>query len=139
MTTFNAFEDYYPPAWSAKPTHNYYLEVLKNGVEVEKKFIDQKAMYLVGKHKDICDIILDNPTISRKHALFQSKNNGEMFIFDLNSTHGTYVNNIKIPSKLFQKLTIFDQIRFGQSQRLYLLRCTKLEDEDGNKQEIDLI
>lgn len=40
MTSYNAFEDYYPPSWSAKPIYNYYLEVLKNGVEVEKKFID---------------------------------------------------------------------------------------------------
>jgi pSer/pThr/pTyr-binding forkhead associated (FHA) protein len=72
-------------------------------------------MYLVGKHKEVCDIVLDNPSISRKHALFQSKNSGEMFLFDLGSTHGTFVNGAKVPSRLFHRLNIFDQVRFGQS------------------------
>lgn len=31
--------------------------------------LKQKAMYLIGKNEKICDIVLDNPTISRKHAV----------------------------------------------------------------------
>lgn len=65
-------------------------------------------MYLIGKNTSICDIALDNPTISRKHAVFQSKNTNEIFVFDLGSTHGTLVNNLKIPTKLFHKLKPFD-------------------------------
>lgn len=56
----------------------------------------KKAMYLIGKNSEICDIILDNPTISRKHAVLQSKNTDELFIYDLGSTHGTFVNHHKI-------------------------------------------
>lgn len=62
-----------------RPKLPFFLEVLKNGVFVEQKKIDnvildkkyyfQKAMYLIGKNDKICDIVLDNPTISRKHAV----------------------------------------------------------------------
>ena len=42
-------------------------------------------MYLVGKNSEICDIVLDNPAISRKHAVIQNKNTNESFIYDLGS------------------------------------------------------
>ena len=47
----------------------YSLEVIKEGTLLEKVHIDKKSFYLVGKVPDICDIVLDNPTISRKHAI----------------------------------------------------------------------
>ena len=34
-------ESYIPPTWSARPNHEYYLEVLKNGILVDKSMINQ--------------------------------------------------------------------------------------------------
>ncbi|CAD8063554.1 unnamed protein product [Paramecium primaurelia] len=138
MSTFTLYEDYTPPSWSMRPKLPFYLEVLKNGVLIEQKKIDNKAMYLIGKNEKICDIVLDNPTISRKHAVLQSKNTNEFYLYDLGSTHGTFVNNVKIPTKLFHKLKPYDQLKFGQSIRMYILRCEDLEKEDANIQEQEL-
>ncbi|CAK80521.1 unnamed protein product (macronuclear) [Paramecium tetraurelia] len=138
MSTFTLYEDYTPPSWSMRPKLPFYLEVLKNGVLIQQKKIDNKAMYLIGKNEKICDIVLDNPTISRKHAVLQSKNTNEFYLYDLGSTHGTFVNNVRIPTKLFHKLKPYDQLKFGQSLRMYILRCEDLEKEDANVQEQEL-
>ena len=45
------------------------FEVIKNGVEQDIVKLDEKTFYLVGKVPDLCDIVLENPTISRKHAV----------------------------------------------------------------------
>ncbi|CAD8091618.1 unnamed protein product [Paramecium sonneborni] len=138
MSSFTLYEDYTPPSWSMRPKLPFYLEVLKNGVLIQEKKIDNKAMYLIGKNDKICDIVLDNPTISRKHAVLQSKNTNEFYIYDLGSTHGTFVNNVRIPTKLFHKLKPYDQLKFGQSIRMYILRCEELEKEDQSIQEQEL-
>jgi pSer/pThr/pTyr-binding forkhead associated (FHA) protein len=46
---------------------------------------------------------------------------GEVFLFDLNSTHGTFVNKQRIAAKTFTPLNIGDSVRFGESSRLYIL------------------
>lgn len=34
------YEDYTPPSWSMRPKFGFYLEILKNGVNVGEKKID---------------------------------------------------------------------------------------------------
>lgn len=40
MSTFTLYEDYTPPSWSMRPKLPFYLEVLKNGVLIEQKKIN---------------------------------------------------------------------------------------------------
>lgn len=113
---------YHPPdtvgATSADP--RYSFEVLKTGTIVDRfKFsrLDNKGFYVVGR-VPACDIVAENPTVSRTHAILQfitcppekkggpgSKvGNGEagvpdrtgLYLFDLNSTHGTFINKNQI-------------------------------------------
>ena len=49
---------------------------------------------LVGRHQD-SDILLQSSEISRKHAAFLLKNN-ELWLQDLKSSNGTFVNDVRI-------------------------------------------
>jgi hypothetical protein len=41
------------------------LEIIKNGVVVEERELKEKAFFLVGKLPDLCDLVLEHPSISR--------------------------------------------------------------------------
>ena len=50
-----------------------------------------KERFVVGKNTHQCDFVINNSTVSRTHAEF-SVEYGEVYIKDLNSTNGTYIN-----------------------------------------------
>lgn len=73
---------------------------------------------------DICDLVIDNPSVSRKHAILQFRNNDNFgYLYDLGGTHGTEVNKMKLPVRAYQQVKPFDIIKFGVSSRYYVLRC----------------
>lgn len=45
------------------------LEIVKNGSIIDEKKIFEKEFYLIGKYPDISDIVLEHPSISRKHSI----------------------------------------------------------------------
>lgn len=52
--------------------------------------IKKKAFILIGRNEDLCDLFIDNPSISRKHAILQFKKNDDCpYLYDLGSAHGT--------------------------------------------------
>ncbi|WJX45534.1 hypothetical protein P8452_32408 [Trifolium repens] len=55
------------PTWSAAPCHQFYLEVLKDGSIIDKFNVHEKGAYMFGR-LDLCDFVLEHPTISRFHA-----------------------------------------------------------------------
>ncbi|GAB5033991.1 smad fha domain-containing protein [Nannochloropsis oceanica] len=66
--------------------------------------------------------VLDNPTISRVHAVVQfRKKDDTLHVQDLGSTHGTFVNKQRLPAREWQPLLVGDLLQFGQSTRLYLV------------------
>lgn len=60
------------------------------------------------------DVILDDMTVSSAHAIIEIQEDGQVFIKDLNSKNGTFVNNKLITSRV----SIFanDSIRVGNSE-----------------------
>lgn len=65
-----------------------------------KEFIDIKEELKVGNNSSFADYVpVNNPTISKKHAVFFVKNN-LLFVKDLGSSNGTTVNGIKVPQGL---------------------------------------
>ncbi|CAM9453970.1 unnamed protein product, partial [Hapterophycus canaliculatus] len=74
-----------------------------------------------GRQQGVVDVLLEHPSISRKHAILQHGQNGDLFLFDNGSTHGCIVNKKKIPSKEFHRLHVGDVMKFGESTRLYAL------------------
>ncbi|XP_010528438.1 PREDICTED: kanadaptin [Tarenaya hassleriana] len=109
------------PEWSGPPRHQFQLEVLKEGSIVGKFDVNEKGAYMFGR-ADICDFVLEHPTISRFHAVIQYKRGGDAYLFDLGSVHGTFVNKNQVDKRVYVDLHVGDVIRFGGSTRLYIFQ-----------------
>ncbi|KAL0350740.1 UNVERIFIED_CONTAM: Kanadaptin [Sesamum radiatum] len=109
----NAAVPYTIPAWSAPPGHQFVLEVLKDGAIVDQFDVNKKGAYMFGR-VDLCDFVLEHPTISRFHAVLQFKSNGGAYLYDLGSTHGTFINKNQVNKRVYVDLHVGDVIRFGQ-------------------------
>lgn len=74
----------------------------KTNVVQTKSVADGDWAMLLGRHSE-CDIVLSGSDVSRKHARLLSCN-GQIFIEDLGSTAGTFLNNEKIPETTSVKM-----------------------------------
>lgn len=74
----------------------------KTNVVQTKDVADGDWAMLLGRHSE-CDIVLSGSDVSRKHARLLSCN-GQIFIEDLGSTAGTFLNNEKIPETTSVKM-----------------------------------
>ena len=85
----------------------------KNG---SAKQVNVTATPFVIGRADSCDLVLDNPLVSRSHAVFEAVG-GTMAIRDLHSHNGTYVNGERKESVA---LNNGDEIKLGSYQIRYL-------------------
>ena len=74
------------------------------------------GQFVIGRTPD-CQLSLDDPLVSRRHALFEVSN-GQVSVEDLNSRNGVIVNGHRIDAKV--SLNVGDRILIG-SQELTLL------------------
>lgn len=112
---------YQPPFWSGRPSSHFTLELIRDGVSKGAIPLHKKSWYLFGR-APICDIELDHPTVSRQHAVIQYRKNGDAYLFDLGSTHGTFIGKKKLlPNTYVQIQQGNNLIRFGNSTRSYIL------------------
>lgn len=68
--------------------------------------------FSIGRAPDINDIIIEDTSVSRKHAII-SKKGDQFFIRDNNSTNGTYINNEKISGET--RLSNQDKVKIGNT------------------------
>ncbi|XVF31633.1 hypothetical protein REPUB_Repub17cG0008200 [Reevesia pubescens] len=109
------------PQWSGPPSHHFFLEVLKDGCIIDQFKVYEKGAYMFGR-VDLCDFVLEHPTISRFHAVLQFRSSGEAYIYDLGSTHGTFINKSQVTKRTYVDLRVGDVIRFGHSSRMYIFQ-----------------
>ncbi len=74
--------------------------------EIDKDYIS------VGRGKDN-DLQIDDLSVSRRHAIIEKDETGKIFITDLNSSNGTFVNNVRINQKT--PITSNDHILLGKA------------------------
>lgn len=114
------------------PAQKFYFEcVNENDDIISRPILYQKGNYLIGRLA-ICDIMINDPTCSRQHAVIQFRTGDpdietgeridEAYIFDLGSTSGTYLNGDLLESLVYYPLYGGDKIRFGQYPCSYVLR-----------------
>jgi serine phosphatase RsbU (regulator of sigma subunit) len=72
--------------------------------------------FTVGRRTDR-DLVLTDPRVSREHAMFMQENDG-IYIEDLNSRQGTFVNGERITR---QKLVRNDRLEFGVQGASFVL------------------
>ena len=63
----------------------------------------------IGKAKDN-DFVIEDPQVSRYHAILVEETPGEMLLEDIDSTNGTYVNDNQIIRK---RVSVGDKVAFG--------------------------
>lgn len=85
--------------------------------------IDEKKCYLFGRNPDLNDFGVEHASCSRVHAaLVFHKHLERVFLVDLNSTHGTFVGNVRIEGHKPTQIPIDCSFHFGASTRFYTLR-----------------
>lgn len=131
--------NYKEPAWGSISDRQYHFEVLKSGSIVDTIDLQTKSFHVFGR-LPTCDVTLEHPSLSRYHAVLQfcgtASKSFEVgwYLYDLDSTHGTWVNKVKVKSRIYQRIRVGHVVKFGGSTRLFILqvhgnilniRCTK--------------
>ncbi|XP_057377447.1 kanadaptin-like isoform X1 [Daphnia carinata] len=127
--------NYVAPSTSSVCQLPYMIEVLKDGVILQCEDIESRRKpFLVFGRLPACDFVLQHPSISRYHAVLQYKTGSEKdgtgwFLFDLGSTHGTFLNKQQIPAKVYCRVRTGHVFRFGVSSRLFILQGPEEDQE----------
>ncbi|XP_054714718.1 kanadaptin-like [Uloborus diversus] len=116
---------YKEPDWSGVPPPNFCFEVIKNGTVVDT--IKVLSSFIVFGRLDTCEIVLEHPSVSRFHAIVQYCRGDEshpkgFYLYDLGSTHGTFLNKQQIKSNIYYKLKVGYIVKFGGSTRLHVFQ-----------------
>jgi smad nuclear-interacting protein 1 len=110
------------PPEARTPKNPFYLFIYKKE-ELLQKLRLEKSCYLVGR-EDICDLKLEHLSISRQHACFQYRDKGKgikLYIMDLESSHGVYLNGEKLEHSRFYEIRSRDLVKFGESTREFVV------------------
>ena len=128
---------YNEPDWSGAPDEDEYsFEVLKNG-QIVDNFPLNKSFFVFGRLPS-CDVTLEHPSLSRYHAVIQfSKalpdHEQGWYIYDLDSTHGTWINKRKLFPNKYYRLKVGYVIKFGGSSRLHILQGPQEDQEEESE------
>lgn len=88
----------------------------RHGKEIRHKI--ETLPYTIGKLKDMSDLYISDNTVSRLHArIFEEE--GKLYVLDLGSTNGTYLNGISINQEEKFLLEAGDELRIGKTEFVY--------------------
>lgn len=85
------------------------------GVEVKHVYL-AKDRTTLGRRGDN-DIVLDNPAVSGRHCVFELRGLADVYVEDVGSTNGTFVNNKRVKR---QQLQDEDVVAIGSFRVRYL-------------------
>lgn len=102
---------------------------------IDTYHISKQSSYLFGRERDVADIPVDHPSLSKQHAVLQyralptrsqevgkpDKLQCKPYLLDLESTNGTFINGVRIDSARYYELRRGDVITLGASTREYVL------------------
>ncbi|KAK6180668.1 hypothetical protein SNE40_008674 [Patella caerulea] len=130
---------YKEPNWSGLPEPGYSFEILKNGAIIENIELKDKAFYVFGRLPS-CDVTMEHPSLSRYHAVIQYCKNPESsvsqsgwYLYDLDSTHGTWLNKNKVKPNVYHRIRVGHVVKFGGSTRLHILQGPETDQEEESE------
>jgi len=91
----------------------------------EYSFNVNKDVFTIGRSPQ-CDVVIPHEGMSRKHCQISYKN-GDLYIEDLGSVNGVFIDGTKIPANKPTRFQIFLAVTFGAVQTL------KIELDDVTK------
>ncbi|KAK9823981.1 hypothetical protein WJX72_006781 [[Myrmecia] bisecta] len=114
-----------PPLWATQPCRISSLQVHTPAGQTETFPVDSKPYYIFGRDAGACDIVLDrNSNASRTHAALVHHEDGRLYLIDLESTHGTFVDGTKLASNKPTALVNNQRLTFGTTGGVtYILQC----------------
>mmetsp|Transcript_9808 Transcript_9808/g.13610 ORF Transcript_9808/g.13610 Transcript_9808/m.13610 type:complete len:302 (-) Transcript_9808:1680-2585(-) len=127
------------PADAVAPRDRWRIYVFKDNNITETLHIHRQSAFLVGRIKEICDVLTMHPSCSGQHAVIQfrarklttSQNDTKTlvlpYVMDLNSTNGTRLNGSMIEGARYYEIRHKDLLNFGQSSRDYVFVNSSLE------------
>lgn len=77
------------------------------------KVIPIRARLVIGRGSD-CDLVLDEPEMSRRHAMIENSGDG-LYLRDLGSANGTFVNGVQVKNAVLHP---GDQLAFDRNRFL---------------------
>ncbi len=77
-------------------------------------FIDHPGEFLIGRD-EICKIGIDSPYVSNRHAMIIASKNGKLYVRDLGSRNGTFVNGVPVHGETGVALERGDILRIGKT------------------------
>ena len=111
--------DVIKPSWCGIPNVSLHFEEIGT---LTSREVGNEPFQLIGRN-DRCHIILNDVMVSRCHALLLHTNSGDSYLLDINSSHGTYLGNVRlvpfVPTLIKKCNSV---IRFGSSEHQYILR-----------------
>ncbi|XP_075719592.1 kanadaptin [Rhinoderma darwinii] len=131
---------YREPAWSGLPQALYSLEMLKGGSILSTKSLNGASWTVFGR-LPTCHVPLEHPSVSRYHAVLQYRSvpgsepdeGPGFYVYDLGSTHGTFINKQRIQSKTYCRLRVGHVLKFGGSTRLFILQGPDEDQEEESE------
>lgn len=97
-------------------TTKSYLE--SKGNKIEEKIFINKRNFIIGRKKENTDYYIPNKKISKLHLEFLDIED-ELFIKDLNSTNGTYLNGVRIEPEKLTNIYDEDYIKIGDEEYIF--------------------
>lgn len=129
---------YKEPSWGGIAEEEYRFEVLKNGTIIDNVKLDKS--FIVFGRLPSCDVPMEHPSLSRHHAVVQfcktptPEQEKGWYLYDLDSTHGTWINKNKVYPKKYYRIRVGHVLKFGGSSRLHILQGP----EDDREEESNL-
>lgn len=93
------------------------LRYLGNGGQQD--FVIEKDSFLLGKEAGEVDGCITGKSVSRIHARI-SREDGNYYLEDMNSTNGTYLNGEQLEYRQKQELAARDRITFGMEEYIFM-------------------
>lgn len=133
---------FHQPPEARPPTISWRLYIFK-GEEVLSPIQLGESAYLLGKDERVCDILCENPSISRQHAVIQFRvvqsltpegvftESVKPYLIDLESTNGTFLNEEKVEASRYYELLHRDVMKLGFSDREYVMVKDEAAGADG--------
>ena len=90
------------------------------------KIVPVRGRLVIGRGSD-CDLVLDEPEMSRRHAVIENSGDG-IYLRDLGSANGTFVNGVQVRDAVLHP---DDQIAFDQNRFLLEAPSLPTRDEGG--------
>lgn len=135
---------YSEPPEARMPKKRWRLYQFKGDETLPTLYIHRQSAYLLGRDRRVADIPIDHPSCSKQHAALQyrlvpyNRPDGsvgkriKLYLIDLESANGTFINNKKIEVKKYVELLEKDVIKFGFSSREYVLLHEHSKDDEDN-------